>query len=70
MGVKKFKDYYPSETKNKTKSNTKQGLKDSASSVNDKKIIEGLQNKIQKDLENDIELQKKAAAIISKLINS
>jgi len=63
MGTaKKFKDDYPLE-KEEQKSNLTQNLED-------KRLIEAYQKKIAKLLQDDPSMQKKAAQIISQLINS
>ena len=60
--AKKFKDDYPSE-KEEPKHNPTQNLED-------KRLIEAYLKKISQLLEDDPTMQKKAAQIISQLINS
>ena len=63
MGTaKKFKDDYPSE-REEHKHNPTQNLED-------KRLIEAYLKKISQLLEDDPTMQKKAAQIISQLINS
>jgi hypothetical protein len=63
MGAKKkFKDDYPSD-KEEPKANPEQNLED-------KRLIEAYQKKISELLQDDPNMQKKAALIISQLINS
>lgn len=61
--AKKFQNNYPAEKETSQHSNELQNLED-------KRLIEAYQKKIAKLLEDDPSAQKKAALIISQLINS
>jgi hypothetical protein len=63
--AKKFKDYYPTE-----KELAVEEITQKTQNIEDKRQIEAHLKNISKLLEDDPEMQKKAALIISQLINS
>lgn len=64
MGEKKFKDNYPTDKKNTVRSESKQ-----QNTLQDKRSIEAYLKKISELLQNDPNMQKKAALILENMIN-